>query len=58
MKEDNAAYSNKGEAFEAADDIPTNQSTEPTFGDVVNARFGRREVLRGALAVSAGGACI
>ena len=53
MVKDISSYSNKGEAFEASDDIPSNRSTEPTFGDIVNARFGRREVLRGALAVSA-----
>ncbi len=53
MKTDNREFSNKGEAFEASDDTPTNRSTEPTLGDVINARFGRRDVLRGALAVGA-----
>ncbi len=53
MVKDISSYSNKGEAFEAADDVPVNCSTAPTFGDVVNARLGRRDVLRGALAVSA-----
>ncbi|HET8727871.1 MAG TPA: PhoX family phosphatase [Alphaproteobacteria bacterium] len=33
-----------------------NRSTAPTMGDVINARFGRRDVLRGALAVTAIGA--
>ncbi len=42
-----------GEAFEASDDIPTSRSTEPVFGDIVNARFGRRDVLRGALVAGA-----
>ena len=53
MKFDHSKYSNAGEAYEASDDIPTNRSTEPTLGDVINARFKRRDVLRGALAVSA-----
>ncbi len=46
-------YGNKAEAFEAFDDIPTNPNLENTIGDVINARYGRRDVLRGALGVSA-----
>jgi secreted PhoX family phosphatase len=49
----NAEYGNKAEAFEAFDDIPTNPNLGNTIGDVVNRRFGRREVMRGALAVTA-----
>ncbi|MEL6774455.1 MAG: PhoX family phosphatase [Pseudomonadota bacterium] len=44
---------NKAEAYEAFDDIPTNPNLQETIGDVINRRYGRRDVLRGALAVSA-----
>lgn len=46
-------YGNKAEAFEAYDDIPTNPNLGNTIGDVINERYGRREVLRGMLGVSA-----
>jgi secreted PhoX family phosphatase len=46
-------YGNRAEAFEAFDDIPTNPNLGRTIGDVINRRYGRRDVLRGALAVSA-----
>ncbi len=36
-----------------SDDISTNPLTAPTFGDVVAARFSRRDVMRGALGVTA-----
>ena len=39
--------------YEASEDIPVNPSTTATFGEVVQRRFGRREVLRGTLAVTA-----
>lgn len=48
-----AEICNKAEAFEAFDDIPTNPHLGNTIGDVINRRYGRREVLRGALGVSA-----
>ncbi len=44
---------NKAEAFEAFDDIPTNPRLERTIGDVINARYGRRDLLKGMLGVSA-----
>ena len=44
---------NKAEAYEAFDDIPTNPNLSRTIGDVINARYGRRDILRGALGVSA-----
>ncbi|MEP1521764.1 PhoX family phosphatase [Ascidiaceihabitans sp.] len=44
---------NKAEAYEAFDDIPTNPNLSNTIGDVINARYGRRDVLRGVLGVSA-----
>ena len=46
-------FGNKAEAFEAFDDIPTNPNLSTTIGDVINTRYGRRDVLRGALGVSA-----
>ncbi|MEP4194646.1 MAG: PhoX family phosphatase [Aliishimia sp.] len=47
------SHGNKAEAYEAFDDIPTNPNLNKTIGDVINARYGRRDVLRGALGVSA-----
>ncbi|KIN60699.1 Tat pathway signal sequence domain protein [Sulfitobacter noctilucae] len=44
---------NKSEAYEAFDDIPTNPNLGRTIGDVINTRYGRRDVLRGMLGVSA-----
>lgn len=38
--------------YEESEDIPSNPSTEPTLGDVINRRFGRRNVMRGMLATS------
>ena len=51
-----AEAGNKAEAYELSENIPVNTSTEATMGDVINQRYGRRSVLRGALAVSAIGA--
>ncbi|RVT83242.1 PhoX family phosphatase [Rhodobacteraceae bacterium CCMM004] len=50
---DDPQYGNKAEAFEAFDDIPTNPNLGNTIGDVINRRYGRREVMRGMLGVSA-----
>ena len=44
---------NKAEAFEAFDDIPTNPNLSRTIGDVINARYGRRDLLKGVLGVTA-----
>ena len=49
----NPEYGNKAEAFEAFDDIPTNPNLGNTIGDVINRRYGRRDFMRGSLAVSA-----
>ncbi|NQW09860.1 MAG: PhoX family phosphatase [Alphaproteobacteria bacterium] len=53
-------YGNRGEAMEASDDVPTNPLTQPTIGDVIAERLGRRDVMKGALAAgvlaSVGGA--
>ena len=40
-------------SYEEVDDTPSNPSTAPTMGDVINRRFGRRNFLRGALATTA-----
>ena len=50
---ENPEFGNRAEAFEAFDDIPTNPNLGNTIGDVINRRYGRRDVLRGALGVSA-----
>ncbi len=47
------AIGNKAEAFEAFDDIPTNPNLSRTIGDVINARYGRRDMLKGMLGVTA-----
>ena len=44
---------NKAESYEAFDDIPTNPNLSRTIGDVINTRYGRRDILRGVLGVSA-----
>lgn len=46
-------FCNKAEAFEAFDDIPTNPNLGNTIGDVINRRYGRRDVMRGVLGVAA-----
>ncbi|MGE3247457.1 MAG: PhoX family phosphatase, partial [Beijerinckiaceae bacterium] len=43
----------RAERAELAEDIPSNPSRNATMGDLIAARFGRRDILRGALAVSA-----
>lgn len=39
--------------LEAADGTPRNPTDNPTMGEIISARFSRRGILRGALAVSA-----
>ena len=39
--------------FETREDIGSNPSDNPTMGDVINARFGRRDMMRGMLAGTA-----
>src|SRR5690606_14262627 len=46
-------HSCKAEAYEASEDIGRNPSAAPTIGDVIARRFGRRDLMRGALAASA-----
>jgi len=43
---------NKAEAFEAFDDIPTNPNLGRTIGQVVAGRYSRRDMFKGALAVT------
>jgi secreted PhoX family phosphatase len=43
---------NKAEAFEAFDDIPTNPNLARTIGQVVAGRYSRRDMFKGALAVT------
>jgi secreted PhoX family phosphatase len=49
-------YSSRAEYFESLEDVPVNPSSEPTLGDLINARFNRRTLLKHALGVSALGA--
>ena len=39
------SFNNKAEAFEAFDDTPTHLVNTATIGDVIQHRFGRRDVL-------------
>lgn len=48
-----ASIGNKAEAYEAFDDIPTNPNLTRTIGDVINRRYGRRDMLKGILGVTA-----
>lgn len=49
---------NRSQEAEAAEDAGSNPSANPTLGEVVAARFHRRDLLRGALAVGAIGAVV
>ncbi len=46
-------YSNKAEAFEAFDDVPTHDVPAETIGNIVARRFTRRQLFKGGLAVAA-----
>ncbi len=50
---DDPTIGNKAEAFEAFDDIPTNPNLQRTIGDVIAARYSRRDMFKGSLAVTA-----
>jgi secreted PhoX family phosphatase len=43
----------RAQAFDASEDIGRNASDNPSIGDVINARFDRRSVLKGTLGVAA-----
>jgi hypothetical protein len=47
------AFCNRAERCQALDDIPQNPNVQESIGDIVNARYGRREVMRGVLGVAA-----
>ncbi|EBA14368.1 hypothetical protein RSK20926_17417 [Roseobacter sp. SK209-2-6] len=47
---------NRSEAFELYDDIPATSVKSRTLGDLIEARYSRRDTLRGLLGVSAMGA--
>ena len=51
-------YSSRSEYFEALEDIPVNPSIERTLGELINVRFNRRALLKGALGVTALGALV
>lgn len=53
LQADIAAASNSGEAYELSQNIGVNPSRNPTIGDVIAARMGRRGMLRGMLGVTA-----
>jgi len=46
-------FSNKDEAFQAFDDIPLSPVGDDTMGAVIARRYGRRDILKGSLAVTA-----
>lgn len=46
-------FGNRAAAMEAADDVGSNPLTADTMGDIVARRFGRRDILRGALVTGA-----
>ncbi|MGD8498204.1 MAG: PhoX family phosphatase [Chromatiales bacterium] len=55
MSDRRSPYSCRSEAYEASEDRPVNRSGAPTLGDVIQARFSRRDLLKGALGVTAMG---
>ncbi len=56
MRQKDITPSHRDLTYEESEDIPVNPSTTATFGEIVQRRFGRRDVLRGTLAVTAMGA--
>ncbi|MEJ2026676.1 MAG: DUF839 domain-containing protein, partial [Limibacillus sp.] len=53
MSQSEGRHQRDSMTYEESEDIPSNPSTTPTLGDVINRRYGRREVMRGALAMTA-----
>jgi len=53
MGDDRDEFCNRAEACEALDDCPQNPDIKETIGDIINARYGRRDVVRGMLGVVA-----
>lgn len=56
MREKDTSLSSPDLTYESSEDIPVNPTSNATFGEIVQRRFNRREVLRGTLAVAAMGA--
>jgi secreted PhoX family phosphatase len=54
----NDDHPTRAQAFEASEDVGRNESANPTLGDIIAARFDRRELMRGALGVAAIGATL
>jgi secreted PhoX family phosphatase len=50
---DSDEFCNRAEVCEALDDCPQNPDIKETIGDVINARYHRRDVMRGMLGVVA-----
>ena len=53
MSDDGDTFCNRAEVCEALDDCPQNPSIKETIGDIINARYHRRDVMRGMLGVAA-----
>ncbi|MBE7638187.1 DUF839 domain-containing protein [Sneathiella sp. P13V-1] len=53
MSEHNNFIQTRAYLMEASEDQASNSSANPTMGDVINARMGRRDALKGMLAVTA-----
>lgn len=58
MKKQDVKGLTRSHAFELSEDVPSNQSTAPTIGEVIGRRFGRRDFLKGSLAVTVMGATL
>lgn len=58
MKQQDLKGLTRSHAFELSEDVPSNQSTAPTIGEVIGRRLGRRDFLKGSLAVTVMGAAI
>lgn len=54
MPQDLPTGLSRSEAYEASQDIGINNSANPTLGEIVTRRYGRRDVLKGLLAGAAG----
>ncbi len=48
----------RAQAMEISDDVPANSSDNPTMGDVIAARFHRRDLMKGIMAATAIGATL
>ena len=46
-------FKTRAQAFEESENIGRNPSDNPTLGDIIAARFARRDILQGALGVAA-----